>query len=86
MSAMDEPDAKLLEERGRRISALGLPPPWWRVFARRRWIRQYRAIFAMSVSRLTALLRSIYEPKVIEELANRRTGPWLGVMRKPEGE
>lgn len=58
-------------ERARRLVELGPMPPWWRVFARRRWQRRHNAIMAMAVSLFGEMLASLYGARDAERLADR---------------
>lgn len=69
--SLRDPDPKSVAIREARLAALGPRPPWWRVFARRRWKRERDAILAMDVSELAAMLREIYTPH-IDGLMNRK--------------
>ena len=69
-------------ERYERIADLGRVPPWWCIFARRRWIRAFTSIMALDISAFGEMLRDIYPVGSIEELA-RRPMPWTyGTLRK----
>lgn len=68
---MDQDDEQLVVERAQRLADLGPRPPWWRILARRRWHRRHTAIMAVSVSRATAMLRSVYSSDRIRDLAER---------------
>lgn len=58
-------------ERCERLAALGPAPAWWRVFAMRRWLAEYRAIMALDISVHAEMLRSLYTPAVVIEAARR---------------
>lgn len=58
-------------ERCERLAALGPAPPWWRVFAVRRWLRAYRAIMALDISVHAEMLRSMYPAESIKQTAER---------------
>ncbi len=66
MTIDDDPD--LAAERVRRLTTLGSPPRWWRLFARRRWHRERRAILAMNVDRMSAMMRRLYPSETIERM------------------
>ena len=61
-------------ERCEQLAKLGAPPPWWRVFAVRRWLRAYRAIAALDIGVHAELLRSIYTTDSIKAMAEAKSG------------
>lgn len=63
------PDPKLVAERDAKVQALGPRPPWWRLFARRRWDERMATIMAMDVGAFTAMLRDMYPPQVVRDMA-----------------
>ena len=71
MSGPHEQSPALLSERGAKLSALGTAPPWWRVFARRRWLRRHAEVMAMDVSVYAEMLRHWYPEGLIEIAASR---------------
>lgn len=60
----------LRDERRGRLNALGPRPPWWRLFARRRWDRRVAEITAYPIDEMTLLLRDHYS-NALEQLAAR---------------
>lgn len=66
--------------RAARIEALGPIPPWWRVFARRRWRQSAASINAMDVSEYAAWIARHYDEDSIIQLANR---PLLTLRKDP---
>jgi hypothetical protein len=68
-------------ERCVRLADLGPPPPWSRPWKLKRWLRAFRAIMALDISEEAEMLRSVYSPSAIEELAQRTT-PWMALARK----
>jgi hypothetical protein len=70
-------------ERYERIAGLGRVPSWWRVLARRRWIRAFTSIMALDISAFGEMLRDVYPVGSIEELA-RRPMPWTYVTLRKE--
>lgn len=74
-------DPKLLAERNAKLLALGLCPPWWRPFARRRWVRRYAAILAMDVTAARALLRRLYPAEHVVVVAQQEH-PMLGAIAR----
>lgn len=68
-------------ERCERLADLGPPPPWSRPWKLKRWLRAFRAIMALDISEAAEMLRSVYSPTAIEELAQRET-PWMALARK----
>lgn len=58
-------------ERCERLAALGPAPAWWRVFALRRWVAEYRAIMALDISVHAEMLRTVYTPEVAAQMAER---------------
>lgn len=68
-------------ERCERLAALGPAPAWWRVFAMRRWLRAYRAIMALDISAAAEMLRSLYPPDWVEEMANRPNNALRGLTK-----
>lgn len=58
-------------ERCEQLSKLGSPPPWYRPWRLHRWLLAYRSIMALDISEVSEMLRSIYTPDRITELANR---------------
>ena len=81
MTAIAGIDPGLERERAERLAELGPCPPWWRPVARRQWRRRFNAIMAMSISRATAMLRSLYSPADVAEMAIRRH-PLLRLIAK----
>lgn len=73
-------------ERCENLAKLGSPPPWWRVFALRRWLASYRAIMALDVGEYAEMLRAAYTPGRIEELANRAHPAFASLSKAPRGE
>lgn len=55
-----------------KLEALGPPPSWWRVFARREWKRQRSIILAMDVTTYGEMLANMYPPETIEQLVHSR--------------
>lgn len=77
-------DAALLAERDEKIRAhLSARPPWWRVFARRRWKARLAALRAMDVSLMAAMLRQHYTPESVEQMAERASplASWSCITR-----
>lgn len=73
-------DRDLVAERDRRIGAhLETKPPWWRIFARRRWRQKLDTLRAMDVSLFAAMLRSVYTRESVEDLA-KQSGPAARLM------
>jgi hypothetical protein len=67
-----QPDQGLMAERDRMIGEhLAKRPPWWRLFARRRWRARLSALRATDVSSMTAMLRAVYTPESVQQLAQR---------------
>lgn len=64
-------DSRLLEEKLRKLVALGDRPPWWRIFARRKYDRRRAEISAMDVSVFAAMLRELYPMDAVTEMAAR---------------
>lgn len=58
-------------ERCEQLAIIGPPPAWYRPILLRRWLRLYRSIMALDISEVSEMLRSIYTPEHIIELANR---------------
>lgn len=59
-------------ERCERLANLAPPPAWWRVFALRRWLRDYRAIMALDISVHAEMLRSMYPVDGVRAMAEQR--------------
>ncbi len=76
---MNDEDEALVAERQTRLDALGPMPSWWRLFSRHRWKRERSRICAMSVSMMTALMRRVYPPEMIENAL--RPHPTLSMIR-----
>jgi hypothetical protein len=60
-------------ERCEHLAKLGRIPPWWRVFARRRWIDAYRSIMTLDITEQGDLSEHPFVAAV-----NRRVG-WMGL-------
>jgi hypothetical protein len=71
-----------LQMRAERMFYLGPMPPWWRPFARRKWRRERDAIMAIDVSAFGDMLRSVYQPRDIEEAATSMSGLAMSMLRK----
>lgn len=78
---MNAINPKRAVERCERLSRLGSPPPWWSVFAMRRWLQQYRAITTTDISQLSEMLREVYSTEQLMAQATR-PNPLAGLMRK----
>lgn len=63
---------KRLAARAVALDKLGPRPPWWRIFARRRWSRRYASIMAMDVTTMGELFAHLYPVETIEQLAQRK--------------
>jgi hypothetical protein len=71
---------RLRMQRDSAIAAhLKLQPPWWRLFARRRWRQRLAAFRAMDVSMQTEMLRELYPSSEMERLA-RQANPFLSLV------
>lgn len=57
------------------LRALGRCPSWWRIAARRRWLRSYAAIMAFDTSRWAEFARGMYPTTMIEEMSRSRLSP-----------
>ncbi len=75
-------DPKLVAERDAKLRELGPQPPWWRVFARRRWKRARATIMATDVTFVAAIYRNIYSAAEIEAIRNRPS-PFASMMKAP---
>lgn len=74
-------DADLVAERDRKIGEhLARRPPWWRIWARRRWKRELAALQSLNVSFMAAMFRQLYTPETVENLA-KRSGPAARLSR-----
>lgn len=71
-------------ERCEALAKLGQPPPRWRVFQLRRWLRAYRAIMAIDISEAAEMLRGVYTDEKLRELATA-PNPFIKVAQKPVG-
>jgi hypothetical protein len=67
-------------ERCERLAKLGRVPPWWRVFARRRWVAAYYEIMARDISEQAEMLRSIYTADQVQQMAHK-PNPMASVLR-----
>ena len=65
-------DPKRVAQQKKLLAKLGPAPAWYRVVAKRRWKRSYRAIMAMDVSLFGAMLKEFYTPKYVQTLARRK--------------
>jgi hypothetical protein len=70
-------------ERCQLLATLGPPPAWWRVFALRRWLAEYRAIMALDISVGAQMLREAYPAEQLEALATAEN-PWLRMVPRSE--
>lgn len=69
-------------ERCERLSKLGPPPPQRHNRKLRKWLDAFMAIMALDVSEYAEILRSVYTPGSIEDLAHRPM-PWVySLVRK----
>lgn len=68
--SIDQQLERLQQERDDRIAAVPRPP-WWRLFARRRYKRTVKAMMATDLTRATLMLRAIYTTEHVEALAFR---------------
>jgi hypothetical protein len=73
-------------ERCERLAALGPAPAWWRLFALRRWLAEYRAIMALDISVGAQLLREVYPASWVEEMANQPNNTFLGIVKAEASE
>jgi hypothetical protein len=74
-------------ERCERLATLGPPPPWWRVFALRRWLAGYDAIMALDISVGAQMLREVYPAGDVAVLAVRHDAERDRLLRMmPRGE
>ncbi len=80
-------DPKLVAERDAKLKQIGPRPPWWRLFARRRWKQQRAAILAIDVSQVALMLRDLYSTAYLEQLAST-TSPslWFADIAKEPGD
>ena len=60
-------------QRDEKLLALGQRPPWWRLFSRRRWKREYAAIMAIDVSDYAAILARYYDAEFPDGMVSRRS-------------
>lgn len=67
-------------ERCEALAKLGWPPSWWRMIARRRWLRAYRAIMALDISEGAEMLREVYTDEQLRELATA-PNPFIRIDR-----
>lgn len=78
--------AKLAVERCERLADLGPVPPWWRVLARRRWLRAFAAIMAADISTMGEMLREMYPRETVDALVQRQhrliVGPFVEVVER----
>jgi len=61
-------DPRRAVDRCERLAALGRVPSWWRVVARRRWIRAFEAVMATDITVIGEMLREIYPTELVEQL------------------
>lgn len=72
---------KLAVERSEWLVKLGPPPPWWRLFALRSWMRRYRAIMSVDITISAEMLRAIY-PDEVSRIAKRNNATLSLLQRK----
>lgn len=70
-------------ERCERLADLGPPPPWSRPWKLKRWLRAYRAIMALDISECAEMLREVYTPARIAEMAEQQNA-WLGFVKRSQ--
>jgi len=69
VSVLEIPE--LVAEREQRLRDLGQRPPWYRLFARRRWKAERARISTMDVSVFAWMLRQMYTPDMVTQMAAR---------------
>ena len=91
---MTTPSTTRAVERCEQLARLGPAPAWWRAFALRRWLAEYRAIMALDISAQAEMLRQVYTLDVVKLAAQRphpalrmamRVGstPWIEPIEYP---
>jgi len=79
----------LTEKRLKRLAALtdlGASPRWWQWRRMLVWRRRYVAIMTMDLSEAAELMRDIYTPQHIEDLARRSNTVLAFLTKKPNQE
>lgn len=78
----DEVSLKRLATRSRLLAELGDPPPRWRPFKRRAWMKRYRAVMAIDVSQYAEMMEHWYPASMIERLTNSPRPSFAMLTRK----
>lgn len=79
-------DPKRAVERCEQIAKLGPMPPWWRLFARRRWVRKFAAIMVLDITTLGEMLRSAYPTDPVIHRAQREHPAFLAMQKAPRSK
>jgi len=74
-------DPKRAVERCERLAALGPPPPQRHNRKLRRWLAAFSSIMALDISECAEMLRAIYTPELVLEMANRPS-PMMSFLGK----
>lgn len=66
-------DPVAVADRDFKLAVLGPRPPWWHPIQRRRWARLRAVVLAIDVTWAGSLLRCIYTPDEVGQMARRRS-------------